>query len=285
MRPHVEIIQAEDLIWHAAELPKSRGEARQRNLSYDEEDGSASTQVVFDTDWERPGGVHHADTEWFVMEGEVTLGEEVLKSYDYFQCPKGLFCPPITAKKGAKVLLYREYGDWTFDEGEDSWSNPSEESITVTKAGELEWEPVTHVTGPPVGLDVKFLHWNPETGFYTRLIWARPGWTDERLAHHPVFEESFTLEGSMRYNFGNLVPGTYFFRPARVKHGHFVSGEPDGCVWLIRSDGNLINWYTTNEKVTVEGSPENYDPETEGPVITGIPVRSASTGEWDKEGW
>ncbi len=48
MRPHVELIQQADLCWHTAELPRGNGEARQRNMSYDEEDGSASTLVHFD---------------------------------------------------------------------------------------------------------------------------------------------------------------------------------------------------------------------------------------------
>src|SRR2546422_10152724 len=47
MRPHVEVIQEEDYVWHAAELPHGEGKARQRNLSLDEEDGSASTRVDF----------------------------------------------------------------------------------------------------------------------------------------------------------------------------------------------------------------------------------------------
>lgn len=285
MRPHVELIQSKDLVWHAAELPRGEGKARQLNLSYDEEDGSASTEVHFDSDWRRISGLHHADTEWFVVEGEVRLGDRTLTNGGYFQAPRGLVVPPISAKQGTKILLYREYGGWGFDEIDKSWEDPSEDHITITDSEQMDWQPVTHVTGPPTGLEIKFLHRNPDTGFYSRLIWARPGWTDHRLAHHPVFEEAYTLDGTMVYNFGDLDPGTYFFRPARVKHGHFVSGEEKGCVWLIRSDGDLINWYTTNERVIVEGAPENYDPETQGPVIAGIPVRSRSTGEWTREGW
>ena len=49
MRPHVELIDQKDLVWHLAELPHGEGEARQRNLSYDEENGAASLQVEFCT--------------------------------------------------------------------------------------------------------------------------------------------------------------------------------------------------------------------------------------------
>ncbi|WP_190823913.1 DUF4437 domain-containing protein [Saccharopolyspora pogona] len=61
----------------------------------------------------------------------------------------------------------------------------------------------------------------------------------------------------MEYNFGTLDLGTYFFRPARVKHGHFTSLE-GGATWLLRSDGELRNWYTQNEWVRWGGEAINY---------------------------
>ena len=63
MRPHVELIQEADLIWHEAELPRGQGKgAKQKNLSVDEEDGSASMRVIFDKAWSRSlgGGTYHA---------------------------------------------------------------------------------------------------------------------------------------------------------------------------------------------------------------------------------
>ncbi len=76
MRPHVELIQETDLCWHAAELLRGQGKARQKNLSYDEENGADSTRVESDTAGHRPGGYHRADTEWYVMAGEVRVGRQ-----------------------------------------------------------------------------------------------------------------------------------------------------------------------------------------------------------------
>ena len=45
MRPHVELVDEKDLLWHVAELPGAKGEARQRNLCYDEQNGAASLVV------------------------------------------------------------------------------------------------------------------------------------------------------------------------------------------------------------------------------------------------
>ena len=64
----------------------------------------------------------------------------------------------------------------------------------------------------------------------------------------------------MEYNFGTLDLGTYFFRPARVKHGHFTTME-GGATWLLRSDGELLNWYTQNEWVRWGGEAVNYGPD------------------------
>ena len=69
--------------------------------------------------------------------------------------------------------------------------------------------------GTPVpGLFIKMLHRDEKTGFYTRLIKAKPGWGEHPLAHHPCYEEAYCLEGGFEYNWGTMWPGTYFFRPA-----------------------------------------------------------------------
>ncbi|HEX9710963.1 MAG TPA: DUF4437 domain-containing protein [Actinomycetota bacterium] len=282
MRPHVELIHEDDYIWHAAELPRSEGRARQRNLSLDEEDGSASTSVVFDAAFDREAGYHMADTEWYVLEGEIAIGDQVLGKGGYLHAPKGMVVPRTQAKEGTRILLYREYGDWGFEPTTRRADWASEQDLTVLDTEATPWEAVDK-PGPKPGLMIKMLHRNPDTGFYSRLIWAKPGWDDHRLAHHPCYEEAYTIWGSMVYNFGDLTPGTYFFRPAWMKHGHFISHEPDGCAWLIRSDGDLINYYTTNERVIVEGTAENYDGETQGPTLT-EPVRSKSMGAWSGDG-
>ena len=62
MRPHVELIDEKDLLWHPAEMPHGEGEARQRNLCYDEENGAASLLVEFVTDWSRGARLHTAQT-------------------------------------------------------------------------------------------------------------------------------------------------------------------------------------------------------------------------------
>jgi hypothetical protein len=259
MRPHVELIHEGDYIWHAAELPGSEGRASERRLSVDEEDGSSSLRIDFHTDWGRGPGIHHANTEYYVLEGVMYYGDRKIGKGGYLYAPKGVPTDAIRFAEGTKILHYREYGDAGFDPV-DSLAAPrwpdAREDVIVLDTEAMKWDAVPN-PGPMPGLFIKYLHVDPVTGFYTRLVHAQEGWADHRLAHHPCYEEAYTVQGHMEYNFGTLDVGTYFFRPARIKHGHFTSME-GGATWLLRSDGELYNWYTQNEWVRWGGEGLNY---------------------------
>ena len=151
MRPHVELIQEADLCWHEAELPRGEGRVRQRNMSYDEENGGASTKLRFDTAWHRPAGYHNADTEWYVVGGQVRLGDRLLGKGCYFRAPAGLRVPAISVQAGTEVLLFREYADWGFTASSRDRSrfvprglNTSSReagALTVVDVSRLEWLP------------------------------------------------------------------------------------------------------------------------------------------------
>ena len=261
MRPHVELIQEADYVWHAAELPGGEGRASERRLSVDEEDGSSSLRVDFHTDWGRGPGIHHANTEYHVLDGEMTYGDRTIGKGGYLYVPKGVPADSLRFAESTQVLHYREYGDAGFDPV-DSISSPrwdeAREDVILIDTEAVQWDAVAN-PGPMPGLFIKYLHVDPVTGFYTRLVFAQEGWADHRLAHHPCYEEAYTVQGHMEYNFGTLDLGTYFFRPARIKHGHFTTME-GGATWLLRSDGELLNWYTQNEWVRWGGEAVNYGP-------------------------
>ena len=279
MRPHVEFVHEDDLISHPAELPDGTGQAVQRNLSVDEEDGSASLRIDFLTEFERPSGYHAADTEWYLLEGGMTLGDRQLGKGSYLRVPKSIPIPGIKVTKGSQILLFREHGDWGFQRVTPAVETPTRDVI-ISDTEAMRWEEIRNPETPR-GLMLKTLFRDPDSGAYTALAWAKPGWHDERLYHHLGYEECYTLFGRMTYNFGVLVPGTYFFRPPRIKHGDMVSSHDKGCGWLLRSDQELVTYYTVDSQVTGQGIAENYDPETEGPVVTGIPLRTRSVGEWN----
>lgn len=282
MRPHVELILEDDYVWHPAELPHAQGEAVQRNLSVDEEDGSASLRVDFRSELTRPAGRHAADTEWYVLEGEVEVGGRALGPRGYVYAARGAVLPEVRAAAGTRILLFREYGDWGFEPADESLPDVTEDVI-VLDSDELEWQDAA-TDDPRPGIKLKLLHRNPETGFYSRLVWCLPGWADQRLEHHPCTEEIYQLSGRMTHNYGETVPRSYTFRPPWIKHGDFRSHPQEGSVAFIRSDGELKNFYTSSTEVVARNEPENYDLQTQGPVIAGLPVRSRSIGPWDGTG-
>jgi len=296
MRPHVELIDEKDLIWHAAEFVHAAGTAEQRNLCYDEEDGSLSAKVRFTSDWSRPAGVHHAETEWFVLSGQVRLGDEVLTEGGYWMTPAGVWTPPLSVTDGTEILLFREYGDWQFDPADAGLPTVRDDQVLVVHhTAQEEWLPVEigspmrfDLGGTPQpGLYIKMLHRDELTGFYSRLIKAKPGWREHPLAHHPVFEEAYCLDGGFEYNFGTMWPGTYFFRPALVRHGDFTAAEEVGCTWLVRCDGDLVDWYTDDGRIEMHGTPTNWGEHLEhtmAPVLP-QPVRSRSIGDMADRGY
>lgn len=96
MRPHVEVIHEDDYVWHAAELAGGEGRAVERRLSVDEEDGSSSLRVDFRTGWGRGPGIHHATTEFYVLDGSMTYGGRRLGAGGYLYLPKG--CRPTRSR-------------------------------------------------------------------------------------------------------------------------------------------------------------------------------------------
>jgi quercetin dioxygenase-like cupin family protein len=292
MRPHVELIDEKDLLWHPAELPHGSGEARQRNLCYDEENGAASLLVQFDTDWQRGPGLHDAQTEWYVLEGSIEIGDETLGEGGYWCAPQGVKTPDIRAAAGTRILLFREYADWRFTPAAADDADIGK-GLVVKDTSDMDWYDVVDPEhgspmdfergGTPVpGLFIKLLWRDEANGFYTRLIKAKPGWREHPLAHHPVYEEAYCLDGDFDYNFGKMTRGQYFFRPAGIRHGDFTAGEEKGCTWILRCDGDLVDWYTENACVEMKGDPVNWGegyPNTEPPEFI-QPVRSRSIGPW-----
>jgi hypothetical protein len=227
MRPHVELIHEGDYIWHGAELVGGEGRA-QRAAAVGGRGGWVVVAAIdFETDWGRGPGIHHANTEYYVLDGELEIGGRKIGTGAYVYAPKGVPTDWIKVRAGSRLLHYREYGDAGFDAVDSSThragTTPARTSSSSTR-GDGSGTPCPS-PGPMPGLFIKYLHIDPVTGFYTRLVFAKEGWSDHRLAHHPCYEEAYTVQGRMTYNFGDLDLGTYFFRPARVKHGHFVAME------------------------------------------------------------
>ncbi len=105
--------------------------------------------------------------------------------------------------------------------------------LTRIRPSELQWEKLgTH------GLRRKVLNHEPDTGYVTALVGIPEGWRGGGIAHyHDSFEEVFMWDGSVTVGGRHYWhAGDYFYRPARVVHGHDERSE-EGALAVIRNDG------------------------------------------------
>ncbi|MCS7003261.1 MAG: DUF4437 domain-containing protein [Dehalococcoidia bacterium] len=286
-RPHVELVHVLDMPAREVLFPGANKPARLIVLSESPVNKAVSAVLDLPPGWERERGVNN-DTfvEYYLLAGDLLVGGDLqLLPHHYFRTEKGAAAGPWSTVHGARVLYFTE-GDPMNWQATPQPAPTLSEGIVWNDTNLVGWED-TFVPGPNVvaetgaRLKIKMLYRDPETGAYSRLILAEAGWHDHRYAHHPVVEEAFTIRGHMTYNFGTLEVDTYFYRPPRIKHGNFEA-YPDGTVWLIRSDGDLENIYTS-----LDGEPGNWAYGTDRePVLTDAEnlVRSKRAGPWSGEG-
>ena len=231
MRPHVELVDEKDLIWHMAELPHGEGDARQRNLNYDEEDGAASLLVEFQSDWSRGPGLHAAQTEWYVLEGQITIGDTELGEGGYWCAPRGVSTRAACIREGRhpRFSCSANTRIGAFDtrrRGRRSDIDPrrcdrhsDSRCHGLVRCGRPGTrQPDGFRTRRHAG--TRTLHQaamarSRRTGFYTRLIKAKPGWREHPLAHHPVLRRGVLPRRRFRLQLRHHDERTVLLPPSR----------------------------------------------------------------------
>jgi hypothetical protein len=282
-RPHVEVVHLLDLPAREVLLPGANKPARLIVLSESPVNKAVSAVLDLPPDWRRdPGYNPNTFMEHYLLAGDLRVGREVqLLPHHYFRTEIGAAAGPYQTRHGARVLFFTE-GDplaWraVTDAGDDL-----HEGLKWIDTNQQTWCEVftvgSRVMPSGARLLIKLLHIDPETRAYTRLIKAMAGWHDDRIEHHLCVEEAYTIAGHMTYSFGTQEPDAYFYRPPLLKHGCFQA-HADGTVWLIRSDGEILNLYTDQD-----GTPLNWDAGTDREPVFADPQRSARAGAWTGAG-
>lgn len=300
MRPHVELVYQQDLIWHADALGSPDDQADVRRLSSDEESGAGTVLVRFGGLWSRPAGYHQADTEWYVIAGLVTVGGTGLGPGGYLRAPAGKLTPAMTAEAGTEALVFADNGPSAFVVSDGDWAGfvrrgrldisglPGE--LTICSAAELDgepppWEPPGQ-EGPPSRITVLYRQRPLVPGTaaepLTALWEAPPGWADASFHHRRAFVEAYGLSGTIEYSHGRLGPGGYLYRPPRLQTSAArVAGDAPACL-LIRLGDTAVPWHTSGAYVRISGRAVNYDPADSGETLipSGLSVTSRTTKGW-----
>lgn len=238
-RPHIECIHESALPWERHRLPSGRT-VEVKTLSRDPQSGNHTSLIRLPAGWVQDlRKAHPAPEEMFVLSGRLRVGDTILGPYEYLRVGPGILHGPEEALEETLAIWIVE-GAYGSVQGRDAGG---EFDLVHVDATQMQWRP-TWVPGPRPGLHIKLLYMDPQTGAYTRLIRAESGWREDRLEHHDCAEEAYTLEGEMYLgNTGrSWGPGSYFWRPAGIKHGP-MDTQP-GALFFLRTDGPLVNHYT-----------------------------------------
>jgi hypothetical protein len=143
-----EVIRDKGLAWVEFEIPDSNGPVELGRFWRDRETKAMTALVKFPSGWARPVfGHYEADEEFFLLEGDLQIGEAAYVAGDFGIWKKGLVRGASTSASGALTLAH--FG------GPPRWSQggaPLEE-LTGVRFRYKEVEPQTS----PFGVNGKFV--------------------------------------------------------------------------------------------------------------------------------
>jgi hypothetical protein len=296
----------EDLKWQRYEIPGVPAGIAAKILSRDDRRGALSLMIYYPNGWKNVAGYNDADQELFVLEGDLTIGDQKLTKYSYTFIPAGMSQGPVSTRQGAVVLtFFNTHARFV----------PSEKNKSGARVHALirDWNfyktpwntaamPV-YRKGPPLpGLRLKLLRHDKDTGEMTWMtfgVGGGPGGGTGLWEVHPTFEEYFLVERSGDSTVGECLtngptPMTYgnrgyWFRPADIGHIGGISRSTGYGMSLVRTGGPLWAYYYTDctysqqVEVTGEGGgfklvPRDYKP---GPhnYSTGAVLQQAGNGQ------
>lgn len=88
----------EDLKWQRYEIPGLAAGVAAKILSRDEKRGAISLLIYYPNGWKNVAGYNDADQEMFVLEGDLTIGDQKLTKYSYTFIPAGMSAGPVSTR-------------------------------------------------------------------------------------------------------------------------------------------------------------------------------------------
>lgn len=270
-RPFIEFIQSQQIGWNSERIEHIRTGAAVRELSVDATSGASSLTIAYPPGWERPEDeVLTVDEEFFVLSGELEIGDITYGRYAYGHLPAGYHRAGMRSAPGAVVM--------TFFSGEPDAARAQQHSHTletervVEKIDALagEWGAGFNPKFPP-GAGRKWLRRDPVTHDETWILGTMPLRNGFKREKHPVVEEMYLLSGELHGPNGVMGPGAYFWRPPEEWHGPF--GSLSGNVMLFRTVGGPLSTVYDDNEV-----PFSWDPQLDPilpPELSKLPVHDA----------
>ena len=252
-RPHIEFVQAQALPWRTLPDTAARPGVGCKVLSRDGDTGAVSVILRYPSGWQiADAHALDADEEFFVLAGELAIGETIYGRYDYAYLPAGWPRPAMRAPTGADVLTFFP-GAHKNVFGQDQ-DYDAAALIERTMTTDMSWGGDVDPNVVGAGIGRKLLRLDPVTGERTWMLEMGandPGTVREScLETHPHVEEMLLLDGAISMTMGVLHQGAYFWRPGGIQHGPF--GTLPGCTGFFRCKGGPFTSEWTDEALPIQ---------------------------------
>ena len=227
----IQVGELEDIFM--ASLPGVRA----KQLSGDPQTRRTSNRIDLPRDWQgTSGGVPGRSMEIYVINGELTVADIVLKRGGYAFLPAGSLGFNLTAKEGARILYFVN----------DTDPESVIRSPIIINSNLLDWEDTAKV-----GVSSKDLRNDPGNGAKTWLVRVSTG-AAQAWESSSALREGYLVTGNQQYaecvngkiELWQYAPGGYFYRPANT-----ISGGPESLaltesIWVMREAGrgNTTVW-------------------------------------------
>lgn len=240
-RSHIEFIQAQMLPWRRIGPGLARPDVAYKLLSRDARTGACTALMRYAPGWRQDRTEHIAAAEeFYVLEGALTMDEQVYAADSYAYLPAGWTRHRMASPAGCVALSFFDREPVLVAGPGDGRAEASAAAVRYLDVLHMPWdrtlndEKLRHL-----GISRKDLRADPVTGERTFLSLilpqSEPPGRKGPQEVHPVVEEAFVIAGSLTGPHGTMQPGAYFWRPPGIAHGPF--GSRWGFVALIRFVG------------------------------------------------
>ncbi|MEH1864497.1 MAG: DUF4437 domain-containing protein [Nostoc sp.] len=216
-RKHIEFIQSADVPQKSWVVDGLLEGAKTQILSFDTENGSSTEIVEWTQHWKSDSGYFNCDMEIFVLSGQMQIGQLHLGQYTYGFIPEGVCMEAWSTQENTTALWMPSAEPIFIKSLTDAPGAKRQDYIPSLNSYLIPWSQ-TLTPGFPPGAMRKTLRADTNIKRSTWLIGLLPQFAETFGEYHPMTEEGFVLQGSMKTQVGLLTPGCYFSRPPLITH-------------------------------------------------------------------
>ncbi len=258
----VYIESTETVAWQRFIVPGMPGGMMAKYLSRDEKRGGLALLSYLPIRWQHDErGYHNSDEEIFLLEGDLTIGDQKLSRYSYTFIPAGVAHGPVSTRQGAVFIRwFNKTPDFIVSRNDMSGAR-ADASVRDWNYYNVPWDSINfpvYRKGPPIpGVRLKLLRDDPDTGEMTWITFGSGRRRGGSLWEvHPTFEEYFLVELSDERVVGEcLSEGPtalrykergYWWRPAGIGHIGPMAASSGYALSIVRTGDALWAEYFTD---------------------------------------